>query len=105
MDTPADYDFMAQAIVAAAGVRHATSPNPWVGAVVVADGVVVGTGATSPPGGPHAEVHVLASAGESAQGVTLYATLEPCGHQGLFTIHIWRCRRSARCKLPCVSLH
>ncbi len=82
MDTPADHDFMAQAIAAAAGVRHATSPNPWVGAVVVADGVVVGTGATSPPGGPHAEVHALASAGASAQGSTLYATLEPCGHQG-----------------------
>ncbi len=33
-----------------------TSPNPAVGAVVVFDGAVVGSGHTQPPGGPHAEV-------------------------------------------------
>jgi diaminohydroxyphosphoribosylaminopyrimidine deaminase/5-amino-6-(5-phosphoribosylamino)uracil reductase len=82
MTTPTDRDFMLQAMAAAAGVRHSTSPNPWVGAVVVADGSVVGAGATSPPGGPHAEVHALADAGTSAQGATLYVTLEPCDHQG-----------------------
>jgi diaminohydroxyphosphoribosylaminopyrimidine deaminase/5-amino-6-(5-phosphoribosylamino)uracil reductase len=73
---------MLQAVAAAASVRHATSPNPWVGAVVVADGVVVGTGATGPPGGPHAEINALADAGASARGATLYTTLEPCDHQG-----------------------
>ena len=35
--------------------RLRTSPNPWVGAVVVADGRIVARGATEPPGGVHAE--------------------------------------------------
>ncbi len=78
----ADRDHMLAAVEAASGSRRTTSPNPWVGAVVVADGAVVGTGATSPPGGPHAEAHALAEAGEAARGATLYATLEPCDHTG-----------------------
>jgi diaminohydroxyphosphoribosylaminopyrimidine deaminase/5-amino-6-(5-phosphoribosylamino)uracil reductase len=74
---------MAAAVEAAASVRLSTSPNPWVGAVVVSvDGALLGTGATSPPGGPHAEVHALAAAGDRAAGATLYVTLEPCSHHG-----------------------
>ena len=44
---------------AAEGVRGRTAPNPWVGAVVVPAGQRGPdwfTGATAPPGGPHAEV-------------------------------------------------
>ncbi|MGY1749457.1 bifunctional diaminohydroxyphosphoribosylaminopyrimidine deaminase/5-amino-6-(5-phosphoribosylamino)uracil reductase RibD [Modestobacter sp. SYSU DS0511] len=64
-------------------VLGTTSPNPAVGAVVLdADGHVVGEGATSPPGGPHAEVHALAQAGERARGGTVVVTLEPCAHTG-----------------------
>jgi diaminohydroxyphosphoribosylaminopyrimidine deaminase / 5-amino-6-(5-phosphoribosylamino)uracil reductase len=77
-----DERHMRSAVAAAATVRLATSPNPWVGAVVVAADRVVGVGATSPPGGPHAEVHALAAAGASARGATLYVTLEPCAHHG-----------------------
>jgi diaminohydroxyphosphoribosylaminopyrimidine deaminase/5-amino-6-(5-phosphoribosylamino)uracil reductase len=67
----------------AASVRALTSPNPWVGAVVVTPaGEVVGEGATAPPGGPHAEVTALAMAGERARGATIYVTLEPCAHSG-----------------------
>jgi diaminohydroxyphosphoribosylaminopyrimidine deaminase/5-amino-6-(5-phosphoribosylamino)uracil reductase len=73
---------MDKAIEAAAAVRHLTSPNPWVGCVVVAPNGRAFTGATSPPGGPHAERHALASAGAAAQGATLITTLEPCDHQG-----------------------
>ena len=73
---------MDRAIEAAAAVRHLTSPNPWVGAVLVASDGRAYTGATSPPGGPHAERHALALAGEAAEGATLVTTLEPCGHQG-----------------------
>ncbi len=77
-----DARFMAMAIAAAAGVRHRTSPNPWVGAVVVdADGKV-SVGATHPPGGLHAEREALASVGPSSAGSTLYTTLEPCNHTG-----------------------
>src|SRR5215475_9050703 len=57
-------------------------PNPAVGAVVVRDGVVIGRGWTQPGGRPHAEVEALRRAGAAARGATLYATLEPCSHQG-----------------------
>lgn len=73
---------MARALAAAATVRSLTSPNPWVGAVVVAASGEVFEGATAPPGGPHAEVVALAAAGDRARGATLYSTLEPCCHHG-----------------------
>jgi len=64
-------------------VRGLTSPNPPVGCVILDDrGQVVGTGATSPPGGPHAEIRALAAAGERARGGTAVTTLEPCNHTG-----------------------
>lgn len=62
--------------------RGTTSPNPIVGAVVVAGGEVVGEGWHEHPGGPHAEVVALQQAGERARGATLYVTLEPCAHHG-----------------------
>ena len=73
---------MDKAIEAASAVRHLTSPNPWVGCVLVAANGSAYTGATSPPGGPHAERHALAAAGGAAKGATLITTLEPCDHQG-----------------------
>jgi diaminohydroxyphosphoribosylaminopyrimidine deaminase/5-amino-6-(5-phosphoribosylamino)uracil reductase len=74
---------MEMAIAASELVRGTTSPNPPVGAVVLdADGVVVGVGATNPPGGPHAEVVALAEAGARARGGTAVVTLEPCAHHG-----------------------
>ena len=79
-----DVEHMGRAMELAATVRSTTTPNPWVGAVVVtADGgTVVGEGATAPPGGAHAEVAALRQAGEAARGATLYSTLEPCSHHG-----------------------
>ncbi len=73
---------MGLAIEAAAAVRHRTSPNPWVGSVVVGADGSLATGATNPPGEPHAEREALAAAGQSARGATLYTTLEPCNHTG-----------------------
>ncbi|MCU1670007.1 MAG: ribD [Blastococcus sp.] len=74
---------MARARELGASVLGTTSPNPAVGAVVLApDGSTVGEGATQPPGGPHAEVCALAAAGERARGGTLVVTLEPCAHTG-----------------------
>jgi diaminohydroxyphosphoribosylaminopyrimidine deaminase/5-amino-6-(5-phosphoribosylamino)uracil reductase len=64
-------------------VLGTTSPNPAVGAVILAaDGTPVGEGATAAPGGPHAEVTALAQAGERARGGTAVVTLEPCAHTG-----------------------
>jgi diaminohydroxyphosphoribosylaminopyrimidine deaminase/5-amino-6-(5-phosphoribosylamino)uracil reductase len=57
-------------------------PNPAVGAVVVKDGVILGRGWTQAGGRPHAETEALKHAGKAARGATLYATLEPCSHQG-----------------------
>jgi len=74
---------MHRALALAQTVRGRTSPNPAVGAVILGpDGQLVGEGATSPAGGPHAEVHALREAGERARGATLYVTLEPCSHTG-----------------------
>ncbi len=74
---------MARARELGESVLGTTSPNPPVGAVVLdADGEVVGEGATSPPGGPHAEVHALRQAGERARGGIAVVTLEPCAHTG-----------------------
>jgi diaminohydroxyphosphoribosylaminopyrimidine deaminase/5-amino-6-(5-phosphoribosylamino)uracil reductase len=74
---------MARARELGDSVLGATSPNPPVGAVVLdVDGAVVGEGATSPPGGPHAEVLALGRAGERARGGTAVVTLEPCAHTG-----------------------
>ncbi|MDQ1437064.1 MAG: diaminohydroxyphosphoribosylaminopyrimidine deaminase [Acidimicrobiaceae bacterium] len=73
---------MRRAVEVAASVRATTSPNPWVGALVVtADGRTY-EGATRPPGGPHAEIVALDAAGDAARGATLYSTLEPCSHHG-----------------------
>jgi diaminohydroxyphosphoribosylaminopyrimidine deaminase/5-amino-6-(5-phosphoribosylamino)uracil reductase len=73
---------MHRALDQARMAHGSTSPNPWVGAVVVADGRVVGEGYTRPPGGPHAEVVALERAGTAARGATVYVTLEPCSHHG-----------------------
>lgn len=73
---------MTRAIAAGSRVRCATSPNPWVGAVVWTPDGQMFEGATESPGGAHAEVVALAGAGEGARGSTLYVTLEPCNHTG-----------------------
>jgi diaminohydroxyphosphoribosylaminopyrimidine deaminase/5-amino-6-(5-phosphoribosylamino)uracil reductase len=81
---------MRLAIACAHSAEGRTSPRPSVGAVVVRDGRVVGKGATSPPYGPHAEVHALHEAGSAAHGADLYATLEPC----CVTIHTPPCTQA-----------
>jgi diaminohydroxyphosphoribosylaminopyrimidine deaminase/5-amino-6-(5-phosphoribosylamino)uracil reductase len=76
---------MAEAIAAAAEVRATTSPNPWVGCVLVTVDGQAFTGATQPPGGMHAEASALAAAvaaGADTIGATAYVTLEPCSHHG-----------------------
>ena len=56
-------------------------PNPLVGAVVLADGAVVGQGWHAEYGDRHAEPIALESAGDRARGSTLVVTLEPCDHR------------------------
>jgi diaminohydroxyphosphoribosylaminopyrimidine deaminase/5-amino-6-(5-phosphoribosylamino)uracil reductase len=73
---------IARAVELAERGRGATSPNPLVGAVVVAGGEVVGEGWHERRGAPHAEVTALGAAGARARGATLYVSLEPCTHHG-----------------------
>ncbi|MDX8410453.1 MAG: bifunctional diaminohydroxyphosphoribosylaminopyrimidine deaminase/5-amino-6-(5-phosphoribosylamino)uracil reductase RibD, partial [Mariprofundaceae bacterium] len=61
------------------GTSH---PNPRVGAVVVANGRIVGEGWHKSPGLPHAEALALQHAGDKADRATLYVTLEPCAGHG-----------------------
>ena len=82
IDRATDERFMRLAIANAATVRLTTRPNPWVGCVIVAPEGDVFQGATSEPGGAHAEVDALRRAGANAADATLYATLEPCAHTG-----------------------
>src|SRR5271165_4791491 len=75
--------YMALAVELAHTVRTKTSPNPWVGCVIVdKSGEIVGEGATAAYGGPHAEAAAVSAAGERARGATAYVTLEPCAHHG-----------------------
>ena len=78
-----DEQYMRQALqLARQGVALA-SPNPRVGAVVVAaSGEVVGSGFHTYDGRKHAEILALEQAGPRASGGTLYINLEPCSHQG-----------------------
>ena len=83
MTSSEDLAWMAEAVALGQSVRAETSPNPWVGAVIVPVGdEPVAEGTTHPPGGPHAEAVALELAGDSARGATLYVTLEPCSHHG-----------------------
>lgn len=77
-----DQEYMQLALDLAGTAKGYTNPNPIVGAVLVKDGVIVGTGLHRKAGEPHAEVHAFNMAGEHAKGATLYVTLEPCSHYG-----------------------
>jgi len=78
----ADRRHLEECIRLAAQARGFTSPNPMVGAVIVAGGEVVGRGFHHHPGDQHAERVALEVAGERARGATLYVNMEPCTHQG-----------------------
>ena len=56
------------------------SPNPFVGAVLVKNGKVIGKGYHKKYGGAHAEVNAIKNATENVSGSTLYCNLEPCCH-------------------------
>jgi diaminohydroxyphosphoribosylaminopyrimidine deaminase/5-amino-6-(5-phosphoribosylamino)uracil reductase len=77
-----DLDYMARAVSLAQRGHGFVEPNPMVGALIVKDGSVVGSGWHERFGEAHAEINALRDAGEMARGGTLYVTLEPCCHFG-----------------------
>lgn len=77
-----DRDYMNMAITLAKQGEGWTNPNPMVGAVIVKGDRVIAQGYHAKYGGLHAERNAFASLQESAEGATLYVTLEPCCHYG-----------------------
>lgn len=85
MATEIDIFYMRMAMKLAANGHGFVHPNPYVGAVIVKDGKVIGQGWHTCYGKLHAEREAFASladSGCSAEGATMYVTLEPCCHYG-----------------------
>ena len=72
---------MAEAVALGEDARGRSAPNPNVGCVIVAKGMVIGRGSTADGGRPHAEAVALDRAGKKARRATVYVTLEPCAHE------------------------
>ena len=77
-----DQNYMLKAIQLAKQGEGWTNPNPMVGAVIVKNGRIIGKGYHKKCGELHAERNAIASLTESAEGATIYVTLEPCCHYG-----------------------
>jgi diaminohydroxyphosphoribosylaminopyrimidine deaminase / 5-amino-6-(5-phosphoribosylamino)uracil reductase len=75
---------LARAIELAEQGRGRVSPNPLVGAVIVAlEGEIIAEGWHDEFGGPHGEVQAIRAAGDAdLAGSTMYVSLEPCCHHG-----------------------
>jgi diaminohydroxyphosphoribosylaminopyrimidine deaminase/5-amino-6-(5-phosphoribosylamino)uracil reductase len=89
MQTPESIheQYIKLAIKLAKKAEGVTSPNPIVGAVLVKDGKIIGSGYHHRAGLPHAEIEAINDArrkGNSAliPGSTIYVTLEPCSTHG-----------------------
>ena len=85
MSSDKDIFYIRRAIELARGGMGQVSPNPMVGAVIVADGGrIIGEGFHRRFGGPHAEVNAVRSVADASllRGATVYVTLEPCSHYG-----------------------
>lgn len=78
MFTAFDHAMMARALALGERGRTITTPNPFVGCVIVKSGRIIGEGFTQQGGRPHAEAMALDSCTESPEGATVYSTLEPC---------------------------
>lgn len=75
-------DYMKLAIALAKKGQGYVSPNPCVGAVIVKEDRIIGSGYHQRYGAPHAERNALSHLTEDASGAQMYVTLEPCCHQG-----------------------
>ena len=85
MNENIDEKYMKMAIELAKKGVGSVNPNPMVGAIVVQDGKVIGTGYHKYFGGSHAEVYALDEASKNSKDLsdaTIYVTLEPCSHYG-----------------------
>lgn len=78
--------YMRQALNLAAGGAGFVAPNPMVGAVLVAQGRIIGQGYHRVFGSDHAEVDCINSVAEDDKHLIpesdMFVTLEPCSHFG-----------------------
>lgn len=77
-----DNFYMNMAIKLALKGEGKVNPNPLVGAVIVKNNEVIGTGYHESYGKEHAERNAVKSCNEDLEGSTIYVTLEPCDHHG-----------------------
>lgn len=81
-----DEMYMRRCLQLAACGRRNASPNPMVGAVIVAGGRIIGEGYHVRCGEGHAEVNAFASVAPEDERLlpeaTMYVSLEPCAHYG-----------------------
>ena len=81
-----DEQYMRRCLQLAQGGLLNAKPNPMVGAVIVADGRIIGEGYHVRCGEGHAEVNAFAAVRPDDEKMlaeaTLYVSLEPCSHYG-----------------------
>ena len=78
-----DRDYMRLTLDLAERARLTARPNPMVGALVVKDEEIVGSGYHVRPGGGHGEVNALKDVPDDVSaGATVYVNLEPCSFEG-----------------------
>ncbi len=81
-----DERYMHRCIQLARNGQQNAKPNPMVGAVIVAEGRIIGEGYHVRCGEGHAEVNAFASVTPEDEPLlkeaTIYVSLEPCSHYG-----------------------
>lgn len=77
-----DNEYMKMALELAERGCGFVNPNPMVGALVVKDGKIIGSGYHEKYGELHAEQNAIANCSVSPVGASIYVTLEPCCHYG-----------------------
>lgn len=81
-----DERYMERCLQLACNGQQNARPNPMVGAVIVADGKIIGEGYHVRCGQGHAEVNAFAAVSSEDENLlpkaTIYVSLEPCSHYG-----------------------
>ena len=86
MDIKLEEKYMCRCIELALNGIDGAAPNPMVGAVIVAEGRIIGEGYHAKCGEAHAEVNAVNSVRPEDRPLlkkaTIYVSLEPCAHYG-----------------------
>ncbi len=100
--------FMKKALTLAEKGKGKVSPNPMVGAVIVQNGKIIGSGFHREYGSLHAEIEALNDVykrnpnADLSKEAVLYSTLEPCCHRNAEKINPPCCERIIKEKIGTV---